>query len=198
MNWANKISIIRMLIVPCFIAVMHYFRLSESAQGEILRFVAIGLFSAAMLTDALDGFIARHFNQKSRLGTILDPLADKLLLTSAVIVLTFPSMTKTSMGFSLPYWYAVAVITRDVIILMGSFLVWMILGNVQIRPSIFGKITTFLQMAAVLWVLFILPKPMFIVYLSIILTVISGADYMVKGARQLVSAEEEAGKKKRN
>ncbi|MCK9554198.1 CDP-alcohol phosphatidyltransferase family protein [bacterium] len=196
MNWANKISVIRMLLVPCFVAVVHYFRVSENDQGEILRLIAIALFSIAVLTDALDGFIARHFNQKSRLGTILDPIADKLLLTSAVIVLTFPSMEKTSMGFSLPYWYAVAVITRDVIILMGSFLVWMILGDVHIRPSIFGKITTFLQMAAVLWVLFIFPKPMVIVYLSALLTVVSGADYMIKGARQLVSAEEEAGKKK--
>jgi phosphatidylglycerophosphate synthase len=185
-----------MLLVPCFVAVVHYFRVSENDQGEILRLIAIALFSIAVLTDALDGFIARHFNQKSRLGTILDPIADKLLLTSAVIVLTFPSMEKTSMGFSLPYWYAVAVITRDVIILMGSFLVWMILGDVHIRPSIFGKITTFLQMAAVLWVLFIFPKPMVIVYLSALLTVVSGADYMIKGARQLVSAEEEAGKKK--
>ncbi|MBN2191119.1 MAG: CDP-alcohol phosphatidyltransferase family protein [Candidatus Aureabacteria bacterium] len=198
MNWANKISVIRMLLVPCFVAVMHYFRVSENGQDEALRFIAIGFFAVAMLTDALDGFIARHFNQKSRLGTILDPIADKLLLTSAVIVLTFPSMAKTSMEFSLPYWYAVAVITRDVIILLGSFLVWMILGDVHVRPSIFGKVTTFLQMTTVLWVLFIIPNPMIIVYLSTLLTVVSGADYMIKGARQLVSAEEEAGKKKRN
>lgn len=198
MNWANKISVIRVLLVPCFVAVVHYFRVSENDQGETLRLIAIALFSIAVLTDALDGFIARHFNQKSRLGTILDPIADKLLLTSAVIVLTFPSMEKTSMGFSLPYWYAVAVITRDVIILMGSFLVWMILGDVHIRPSMFGKLTTFLQMAAVLWVLFIFPKPMVIVYVSALLTVVSGADYMIKGARQLVSAEEEAGKRKQH
>lgn len=198
MNWANKISVIRMLLVPCFVAVMHYFRVSENGQDEALRFIAIGFFAVAMLTDALDGFIARHFNQKSRLGTILDPIADKLLLTSAVIVLTFPSMAKTSMEFSLPYWYAVAEITRDVIILLGSFLVWMILGDVHVRPSIFGKVTTFLQMTTVLWVLFIIPNPMIIVYLSTLLTVVSGADYMIKGARQLVSAEEEAGKKKRN
>ena len=196
MNWANRITILRILLVPLLIAVLHYFRLAGPEKAEIYRIAAIIIFIMGMLTDALDGFIARNFNQKSRLGTILDPIADKLLLISAVIILTFPGMAKTSMEFSFPYWYAVIVITRDVLIIVGCLLLWMITGRVNIKPSISGKITTFLQMSAVLWLLFILPRPLIPVYLATVFTVVSGVGYMLEGARKFVSAEEDAGKKK--
>ena len=159
MNWANRITVLRILLVPVFVAMLHYFRVSEPARAELYRFLAIVVFVLGMITDALDGFIARHYNQKSRLGIILDPIADKILLMSAVIILTFPTMGDTSMNFHFPFWYAVLVITRDALIIAGSLLMWIIIGDVNIRPSILGKITTFLQMTAVIWLLFIFPRP---------------------------------------
>lgn len=196
MNWANRITVLRILLVPLFVAMLHYFRVSEPAGAETYRFLAIVIFVIGVITDALDGFIARNYNQKSRLGIILDPIADKLLLISAVIILTFPSMAKTSMNFHFPYWYAVLVITRDALIIAGSLLMWIIVGDVNVKPSMLGKVTTFLQMTAVIWLLFIFPRPLIPVYLATLFTVVSGIGYLLEGAKQAVIAEEDAGRKK--
>ncbi|MDP8219438.1 MAG: CDP-diacylglycerol--glycerol-3-phosphate 3-phosphatidyltransferase [Candidatus Theseobacter exili] len=182
-NLANRITIFRILLIPVFIVFMIYYRKSPSATDAWwYLYCAIITFIFAVISDAADGYIARRKGQKTKLGTILDPLADKLLLTSAVVVMALPSRTGV---YALPYWYAVLVISRDIIIVAGSFIVHMLKGAIRIKPSIMGKITTFLQMMTVCWVLFKLPYPQVFVYCSSAFTVFSGLGYIIAGNKQI-------------
>ena len=183
MNLANKITMFRILLTPVFLVFMIYSRKTGSdAAAKWYLYCAILTFFIAMVSDAADGFIARKKGQQTRLGSILDPLSDKLLLNSAVIVMALPAR----LGYyNLPYWYAVLVISRDIIIVAGSFIVHMLKGSIKIKPSIIGKATTFLQMTTVCWVLFQIPFPKILVYVSSAFTVCSGVGYMLSGSTQL-------------
>jgi len=138
------------------------------------------------LTDALDGYIARKFNQVTNLGKILDPIADKTLLISA-----FVFIYNSNLEIKFPYWLVVLVISRDIYLIAGSILIFFIKGYLDIKPSIFGKITTFFQILSVLAVLianiFIFPISyvQYIFYTTAFFTVISGLDYTYKGLMQL-------------
>ena len=190
-NLANRITIFRILLIPVFIVFMIYYRKTQSAaDAKWYLFYAITAFVFAVISDAADGYIARKTGQKTKLGTILDPLADKLLLTSAVVVMALPSREGV---YVLPYWYAVLVISRDVIIVAGSFIVHMLKGTLRIRPSITGKATTFLQMLTVCWVLFRFPYPHILVYCSAVCTVLSGLGYIMAGNRQLAEGVSDKG-----
>src|SRR5262245_59519736 len=117
MTTANKITILRILLVPFFIVqVLYYAEATESAAREWYRLAALLTFATAALFDALDGYIARRYNQRSELGAILDPLADKLLLVFAIVLLSRhdkPSLDR------IPFWFTMTVIGRDVILLLG-------------------------------------------------------------------------------
>ena len=173
MNLANKISIARIILTPFFIAAIVYARLD----------IALILFTLAIISDGVDGFIARTFNQKTQLGTILDPIADKLLLVSAYICLamvnTIPSYLK------LPPYVPIIVISRDAIIILGSIVVYLIKGDLKASPSIVGKITTFFQMITIVSILLQFEHSYIIWNIAVLLTVISGMDYIVKGSRLL-------------
>jgi CDP-diacylglycerol--glycerol-3-phosphate 3-phosphatidyltransferase len=102
----------------------------------------------AAASDGLDGYIARKYNQRSELGVILDPIADKGLLLAAIITLTF-----SNWSYELPLWFTVLVIARDAIIVVGSLMLHFFLGKVNVRPSWVGKTATALQMLAISLVL---------------------------------------------
>ena len=147
MTTANKITIFRILLVPFFVVQMLYY---IRTGDELNRTLALVAFALAALSDGLDGFIARRYGQKSELGAILDPLADKLLLVSAIILLT-----NTNERFAqIPLWLTVTILSRDLILLLGLAIVHYTVGKTEVRPNIMGKLSTVFQMGLVLWILF--------------------------------------------
>jgi CDP-diacylglycerol--glycerol-3-phosphate 3-phosphatidyltransferase len=182
LNLANKITIGRILLIPVFVILILSYENSRPPEAEWLRITAILVFVLAILTDAVDGFIARTRGQKTPLGTFLDPLADKLLLTSAIILLTMPNL---NLGYRLPLWFTVLALSRDLFITLGALLIHILNGSVRIIPSLFGKLTTFSQMVVIVWVLLKLPHPEIWVYLAALLTFVSGIGYLIFASRQL-------------
>jgi cardiolipin synthase len=164
LNVPNALTIFRIFLVPIFI----YLILTDRLHAATVVFIAAGV------TDAVDGFIARAFKQRTEFGANMDPLADKLLLSGAFIVLTIK-------GF-VPLWLCAPVIIRDFILLAG---VMMLRGSgrkVVIAPSIFGKLTTFLQILTVVYALVFSHRTGDMAFLSIAaltagVTVYTGIDY---------------------
>jgi CDP-diacylglycerol--glycerol-3-phosphate 3-phosphatidyltransferase len=190
MTTANKITIVRILLIPVFVTMAIYY--GESVQrGEPLewqRFTAIGVFLLAALSDGIDGYVARHYNQRSTLGVILDPIADKGLLLSGIITLSISNWSEVDAEFGkFPAWFPVLVITRDAVILVGSAVLHVLNGTVRVRPSWTGKIATVLQMAAIAWVMLQLRflSLQYVVIAAGLFTFISGVIYVLDGVRQL-------------
>ncbi len=180
MNFANKISTFRILSVPFFIATLVYY----NAGRDYLRFVALAIFVLAVISDAVDGYIARKAKQQSQAGLILDPLGDKLLLMSAFICLSFD---KFSVEF--PLWVTLIVISRDAIIILGTTVIYMVKQHIDISPTRWGKVTTSCQMASVIAVLLQLRFAPLIWWLAAFFTVISGADYIMRGFKTLYALD---------
>jgi CDP-diacylglycerol--glycerol-3-phosphate 3-phosphatidyltransferase len=181
MTTANKITILRILLIPFFVVqVLYYVR-----QGhELHRLLAILCFAIASILDGVDGYIARHYNQRSELGAILDPLADKLLLVSGVVVLSFDHDPYLD---SIPLWLTGIIIGRDVLMLVGLVVIQITVGKVHVRPRAFGKLATVLQMVVVLWVLLKWHNLWLValIFSAAIFTGISGLLYVWDGVRQL-------------
>jgi cardiolipin synthase len=187
MTTANKVTVLRILLVPFFIFLL----VSYGDSGiETQRWAAVGCFALAALLDGVDGFIARRFHQKSELGAVLDPLADKLLLVSALILLGMERQRLTP----LPVWLNVTVISRDVLILIGMAVIYFTVGHVKVKPRWTGKFATVFQMAVVVWCMLKFP-PAFQAWLAAAaatLTGISGLQYVWDGTRQLSSSPRSA------
>ena len=146
MTTANKITIARIMMIPVFVMMAIYYGRSVQ-RGEPVewqRWTAIAVFVAAAASDGIDGYIARHFNQKSQLGMVLDPLADKGLLLSGIITLSV-----SNWAYEFPVWFPVLVVARDVVILSGTLTLHFLNGSVRVKPSLTGKTATALQMVAI-------------------------------------------------
>jgi cardiolipin synthase len=142
----NLLTVFRMVLIPVFVSLLFY-----------QRFVlALTVFVLAGVTDGLDGLLARRFNQKSQLGTILDPIADKLMLVTSFVVLSMRSVFPQPVPSHLPvpFWVTVAVISRDVFILVGAAAINIVTGFRGFRPSMLGKINTTVQIAAITAIIF--------------------------------------------
>jgi len=178
---ANKITIARVLLVPVFIgAIIYYLTTGE----EVFRRVGILVFVLASISDGLDGYIARRYNQRSELGAVLDPLADKLLLVSAVVLLSFHGQTHLT---TLPIWLTIIILSRDALLLVGLVVIHFTCGKAVVRPHLTGKIATVLQMGAVLWALLKM-EPGWLPWwagAAALFTGISGGFYILDGVRQL-------------
>ena len=146
MTTANKITILRILLIPFFVVEVLYYGRTGS---ELHRVLALVCFAVAAICDGVDGYIARRYNQRSELGGILDPLADKLLLVSGIVLLSF----QWAHLDTIPLWLTGTIIGRDILVLVGLVVIQMTVGKVKVRPRVVGKIATVLQMAVVLWVL---------------------------------------------
>jgi CDP-diacylglycerol--glycerol-3-phosphate 3-phosphatidyltransferase len=184
---ANRVTILRILGVPVFILLLLYYTLNLSAgqPKEFQRVAALVVFLAIALTDAVDGFMARARGEITRLGSILDPIADKALLVSALILLTRPSIPKLQPQF--PIVFTLIVISRDALLIAGAFVVHHETGRVQIRPRWTGKTATVLQMLAITWALAKGPITPFVVLVGAagLFTIVSWIQYLVDGVRQL-------------
>lgn len=163
----NIISVARILLVLPVVWLL----VQEQFEAALL------LFAVAGVSDALDGYLAKHFNWTSRLGSILDPLADKALLVSAYLVLGWLNI--------LPVWLVVAVIIRDVLILLGAIAYHYLIGHVEMAPTLASKINTFTQIMLILAVMASLtffPLDEWIInaliYGVLATTVLSGIDYV--------------------
>src|ERR671923_1282169 len=132
MGLANWLTVLRILLIPVFVSLLVYRR-----PG-----IALVVFAAAALTDLLDGYVARHRGSQSRLGAFLDPMADKLLLVSSFVTLTWLRV--------LPFWIAAVVISRDLILVIGALAIHMAGGRITPRPTRAGKLATFFQILTVL------------------------------------------------
>ena len=177
-------------MIPAFVTMAIYYgqSIQRGAPLEWQRFTAIVIFLVAAASDGLDGYIARHYKQRSALGAILDPIADKGLLLSAIITLSISNWSEIDPEYGrFPAWFPVLVITRDVVILFGSAVLHVLVGKVRVKPSWTGKVATVLQMAAIAWVMLQLQfLPLFyIVVAAGLFTLISGVIYVMDGIRQL-------------
>src|SRR6476660_3290398 len=190
MTTANKITVVRILMIPAFVTMAIYY--GESIQrGQPLewqRFVAIAIFILAAVSDGLDGYVARRYNQRSSLGVILDPLADKGLLLSGIITLSISNWSDIDPDYGrFPAWFPVLVISRDAVILVGAIVLYLLNGKVHVKPNWTGKVATVLQMIAIGWVmlqLHFLPL-LYVVIGAGVFTFISGIVYVTDGVRQL-------------
>lgn len=152
MTPATWITCFRILLVPVFVTALIYYDESgrTGAPDEFYRWLAVTAFLAAALSDAVDGWLARRFNQGSKLGAILDPLADKTLMLAALITLSFVSVPGMD---RFPIWFLALVLSRDAILVGGYVCLHCIHAPVQVKPHWTGKVSTFLQMGAVARVL---------------------------------------------
>lgn len=190
MTTANKITVARILMIPAFVTMAIYY--GESIQRheplEWQRFTAIAIFLIAAVSDGLDGYIARHYKQRSSLGAILDPIADKGLLLSGIITLSISNWSESDPDYGkFPAWFPVLVITRDAVIVVGAAVLHVLIGKVRIKPSWTGKVATVCQMCAIAWVMLqihFLPL-LFVVAVAGLFTLVSGIIYVMEGVRQL-------------
>ena len=142
---ATKVTILRILLVPICLSQLIYYAVgfADGTAKEWHRELAFWVFVVASLSDAVDGFIARQFNQQSQLGRVLDPIADKVLLMTIVILLAvnpghaFPK---------LPLWFPILLVSRDVLLIAGALLIHVIVGEVKVKARVISKAATLLQM----------------------------------------------------
>lgn len=182
MNTANKLTILRIILIPIFMALL-------TASGAGFHIAALVVFILASLTDAADGYIARHYNQVTTFGKFMDPLADKMLTTAAFIIFV-------SVGRMSPW--ALALILMREFAVSGIRLLAAANSNV-IAASMSGKIKTVSQMVAIIAAIILL-NPFFeensakliteiLIWISTAATVVSGAEYLIKNKNLLMSDE---------
>lgn len=180
---ANQITLGRILLIPVFACCALYYASSvgEGRPDERLWIASLAVFAVAALSDAVDGWIARHYNQTSRLGVILDPLADKLLMISAILILSF-----SDWPVKLPLYFVIIFLAREVIAIAGAFIVNHLAGKVQIQPHWTGKVAVFLQITAVSVAMLRLPLLVpWVAAAAILFTVISFLIYIGEAIRQV-------------
>lgn len=179
MTFANIMTCVRILCVPFFISSVVYY----TPEKDYIRYIALGVFIVAVLTDIIDGYCARVYHQGTKIGAILDPIADKFLLMSAFICLFI--VKNIIAPVTVPLWLLLIVISRDVILLIGGGSIQMVKGDIVVEPSRLGKMTAFFQVASIIAALLRLPVfPAFWIIVGL-LSVVSGADYLLKGAKTL-------------
>lgn len=174
----NQLTFLRLAFLPVFIITIHYERYEW----------ALGILILAGLTDGLDGLLARGLNQKTPLGAYLDPIADKLLLSSSFVILAFKHQ--------IAMWLMIFVLSRDVIILIVAVVILLIFGYRPFPPSVLGKATTFFQIVMIFAVVLRAAYPdarlalinEILIYTVATLTVVSAFHYSFSIARRL-SAE---------
>jgi len=173
MNIPNSLTLLRIVLVPVIVILL----IDGNHVGAMIVFIVAGV------TDGLDGFLARILKQKTVLGAYLDPLADKALLVSSFITLSVLGI--------IPGWLAVIVISRDMVILLGILLLFMMSISFDVKPAFISKVTTLFQILTVLLVLMAKSCPLFVnggvieisFWITAIVTVISGFQYLFRGIR---------------
>ncbi len=153
MTLASKITVGRLALVPVFAYYAIYYGHSnrDGHPDESLRWIALSIFIIASASDALDGWIARRFNQRSKFGAFMDPLADKFLLLTGIMALTVVDWGPP--GWRLPAWFSTIVVARDCIIIFGLWYLHSRKFKIHFAPHWSGKFSTVTQMIAIGWVM---------------------------------------------
>jgi len=174
LNLPNALTIARILVVPVYVSALLY----------DYRLAALGLFAAASATDLLDGMLARRLDARTRFGEVIDPIADKLLLMSSFVIFTL-------LGW-VPLWLTVTVLSRDIIVIAGTVIVYLVTDRLVVRVTRTGKATTAAQLLLLAYVLLRVNfgagwrHPTLPLYLPVLaLTVISGLQYIRQGLREV-------------
>ena len=173
---ANILSMLRIFLIPVFIALMLKHKIT----------LAFFVFLFAVTTDLLDGIAARIWKQKTKLGTFLDPAADKLLMASSFIILSIPAVSTPN---TIPVWLVAVVILRDLYIVSGTLIYIRLIKSKEVNPSMIGKVCTVLEMGLLTLVLLYnslgkAPSYLAQVYLlAMVLSLLSAAHYTVIGIR---------------
>ncbi len=180
----NMLTIFRMVLIPVFVTLVFYQRF----------LLALAAFVVAGITDGLDGLLARRFDQRSQLGTVLDPIADKLMLVTAFVVLSMRSVFPQPVPnhLPIPFWVTIAVISRDVFIVVGAAAINIMTGFRGFRPSWLGKVNTTVQIIAIAIIMFAASVPygtgyyLPTLYATVFaLVLISGAHYVFFASKLL-------------
>ena len=175
MNLPNKLTVLRICMIPFFVAALLY----ENGADQTMRIIANVIFITASLTDLLDGKIARKYGLVTNFGKFMDPLADKLLVCSALICLI-------QLG-QLPAWVVIVIISREFII--SGFRLAAADNGIVIAASYWGKFKTVFQMTAVVLLIFNIPPlsvlTSAVLWIAVILTVVSLVDYVAKNIKVL-------------
>ena len=141
MSWPNRITVLRLLLVPVFVLLV-----LNAADAAMYRYAALALVVLIGACDAADGIIARRTGRVTKIGSLLDPLADKALMISALVTLSLPGVLSADQPYlRLPYWVAVTLVSRDLFILVGAAVVFLLVGMFQAMPSAIGKAATVVQ-----------------------------------------------------
>ena len=173
MGLANWLTLLRILLIPVFVTLLVYGR----------PMLAFAVFCLASFTDLLDGYIARHGGRPTRLGAFLDPVADKLLLTSAFVTLTYLKV--------IPFWITAVVVSRDLILSAGVLVIHVSGATIQPAPTWLGKLTTVFQMGTILAAMLVSfyvvapAVPRVLAWVTVALTIGSGLQYLIQGLKQL-------------
>ena len=183
MTFADKLSVLRIILIPVFLAFLFY-----SKTVPFLRYMAFATFIIAVLSDFFDGMVARIKKEKSDIGMVLDPLADKLLLSTVFISLYvlrayFPEFCQ------IPLWVVLAVVSRDIIIFMGIWTLSFLKTDIVIAPSLWGKLTTVFQMGTIFSVLLEASFSPYVWTAAVFCTLISGVGYFKRGVDALNAVE---------
>jgi CDP-diacylglycerol--glycerol-3-phosphate 3-phosphatidyltransferase len=186
MTIATQLTVLRILLIPVFVLFAIYYGqgVKTGAPEEWLRWCAVGTFVLASVTDAFDGMIARRFHQESKLGALLDPIADKGLLLTAIITLSV-----SDWRYALPLWFPVLVIARDAVIVTGCVVMRLMHDHLEVRPSLAGKTATALQMVALAWTMLQIPHLEWPVRAAGFFTLVSGIEYVFRGVAQMTHHE---------
>ncbi|OQA57607.1 MAG: CDP-diacylglycerol--glycerol-3-phosphate 3-phosphatidyltransferase [Candidatus Omnitrophica bacterium ADurb.Bin277] len=177
MSIPNYLTLFRIILTPVFVTVL----ISYGPGKEHLRVWALVIFIIAALTDALDGILARVLNQKTHLGQILDPVADKLLLLGGYIGLLFAE----PLLYHPPLWVTITIIFRDLVLTVGFFTLHMLHVPVDPQPNLLGKLTTTFQMVLLAFILFEWRASVPLAYLTGFVTILSGIVYVMKGLKRI-------------
>ena len=153
MTWATRITILRLVLIPVFVTLIITYdeSTSEGHAEEIWRYGAIAVFLIASISDALDGYLARNWNQRSALGALLDPIADKLLLLASLVTLGLIPLDHLR---PFPIWFPAIIISRDALLLGGYAVLRHFQIPMEIHPHWSGKASTLFTLLAIGAVLF--------------------------------------------
>ena len=182
MTLANKITCFRLLLIPVFSGLV----IAYTREHQWIRYSALGVYVLAGISDALDGFVARAYNQKTKLGAVLDPLADKLIINTAFVFLA----VNDQFACNVPYWFPAAILARDAMIVTGAYLINELYGPVRVRPRVSGKLTTVCQMSLIIAVLLEVDFADELLIATLVISAVSYVDYMYVGIRQVGNEDE--------
>lgn len=181
MNWANRITMLRIGTIPIICGLVYVY----TPAREDLRIGALALFIVAALSDWVDGYIARNWDQRSPLGARLDPMADKLLVNLAFVFVA----ANVHFAPGIPMWYPPVLIARDIFILGGAYIINEYYQPLNVKPRLTGKLATFINLAALIAALAQFPYTTWLVYAALALTVVSLLDYWQSNTGQFVRRE---------